>query len=56
MPGYNINLLLIRQQLKMIIIRMAVKADIIVVQDSLFQVRTVPDVDFIAVRVMAFPT
>ena len=51
----NIYLCPFGQKLKPAEIRMAIQADCIVVQDGFFQIFTVPDIDLIAVGIMAFP-
>jgi hypothetical protein len=51
----NIYLLPGGQKLKPGEVRMAIQTDRIVIKDGFFQIFTVPDVDLIAVGIMAFP-
>src|ERR1035437_3421813 len=51
----NINLGLVTQKLKIIVVRVAIKTDSVVIGNSLFKISTVSDRYLVGVRIMTFP-
>jgi hypothetical protein len=51
----NIDLFPVGQQLEPVEISMAVKANAIIIKDGFLNIQTVPYINLIAMRVMAFP-